>query len=355
MSKQYCIALTGAAGFLGKSMIQELCAADAQGLFKIERLVLLDIVDIDTSGYEACFDMQSVIVDIRDKRALKEHLKGMDLVIHSASMIDWGNHPDEVLHAINVEGTAHVLNACKANQVPRLIYTSTMDVLHTGKSIVNGDETLPYPENFNDKYAETKADAEKLVLKNNSDGLRTSVIRPCGIYGPADPYHITESLKAVKSGALKFRVGDGSALFQHVYVGNVAFGHIMLAKAMLNDQTDVHGEVYLITDDPAENFFDFLAPVVEALGYPFPPKNRYIPYSVMYGLASMVEAACFCIKPFKQMALPITRSSVRTICEDLTFSTDKAHRHFDYSPKYTKSEAFEATIAYFKALEGQQA
>lgn len=349
MNKKYNIALTGAAGFLGKHIIDELCQA-ANNDLPLAKLLLLDKAVIDTSNIISDINIESQVIDITDLDSLNQYLTDIDLVIHSASLVDWGNHPKELLHQINVKGTENVIDACKANNISKLIYTSTMDVLHDGKAIVNGDETLPYPKIFNDTYAETKAIAEQIVIANNNESLQTAVIRPCGIYGPADPYHITEIIKAIDSGTLKVRVGDGSALFQHTYVGNVAHGHVMLAKSMLEDNEQVGGEAYFIIDDPAENFFDFFEPIIAALGYSFPPKSRYIPYRIMYGLACVIEAACYCIKPFKKdLSVPLTRSSVRMLCEDFTVTTDKAHRHFGYSPKYSKKEAFETTVAYFKS------
>lgn len=343
------IVLTGAAGFLGAALIEELRQAHTNQLINISRLVLLDAKAISIDDQDFPFTVESHIVDIRDKPLLIPLLQHIDIVIHSASIIDWGNLPKQLLSDINVGGTKNVIQACRDCQVNKLIYTSTMDVCYAGQAITDGDERLPYPDKYEDAYCQTKAAAEQLVIAANDEALTTSVLRPCGIYGPADPYHIAESLKAVQSGALKVRVGDGSALFQHVYVGNVAYAHTLLLKAMLDNNTEVAGQIYLVTDDPAENFFDFLAPIMLELGFPFPSPKRYIPYRIMYVIGFIAELVIGCIKPFKHIASPLTRSSVKMLCEDFTFKTDKAQRHFDYLPKYSKSQAFKATVDYFKA------
>ncbi|NRB38644.1 MAG: NAD-dependent epimerase/dehydratase family protein [Pseudomonadales bacterium] len=342
------VVLTGAAGFLGVALVAELKQAHEKQLIQIDRLLLLDnkAIKLDNSSY--LFNIESHIIDIRDAQSLTGFLEGIDVVIHAASIIDWGNLPPQLLHEVNVQGTENIIKACTENHVGNLIYTSTMDVTYDGRPVVDADESQPYPRAYHDAYCETKALAEQLVIKANSDRLNTSVLRPCGIYGPADPYHIAESLKAVKSGALKVRVGNGSALFQHVYVGNVAHAHILLLKAMTENNTEVNGQIYLVADDPAENFFDFLEPIMRELGYPFPPKQRYIPYKIMYIIGFIVEMLAALVKPFVNISTPITRSSVKMLCEDLTIKTDKASRHFGYTPKYSKDEAFDATIEYFK-------
>ena len=349
MNKHQNIAITGAAGFLGEHIIQELSTAHDEGLIHINRLVLIDIQACDIPRHtDTTITIETKIADVRDLDSLKNALTDIDLLIHSASVIDWGNLSKQFIYDVNVRGTENILAACEANDVSKLIYTSTMDVLHGGDAITNGDESLPYPKRYNDTYAETKALAEQLILKMNSPYLKTSVIRPCGIYGPKDPYHITETINAIETGALKFRVGDGSANFQHVYVGNVAYSHALLAIAMLNGNDRVNGETYLITDDEAENFFDFLEPIVNDLGYDFPPRNRYIPYSFMYMIASCLEAVQFILKPIKAISLPVTRSSVKMLCKDLSFKTNKASEHFAYEPKFDKEQAFALTVDSFK-------
>ena len=127
-------------------------------------------------------------------------------------------------------GAKNVINACRECKVRRLIYNSSSDVVCDGlHDIVNGDESLPYPQRvscyqiffhvlsreirilsllsfpiniamfhliqFQDSLNELKSEAEALILFANSiDGLLTCAIRPCNVYGPGDtdlvPYFV---------------------------------------------------------------------------------------------------------------------------------------------------------------------
>lgn len=348
--QQPVVVLTGAAGFLGHALIRELIQARQQGNLPISRLVLLDQVAVETEQYDSPVPLIPVRADIRDKERMGQCLRGADVVIHAASVVDWGNKPSRLLEEVNLGGTRNVLTACQENDVTALIYTSTMDVVYSGRAIRDGDESLPYPATHMDAYARSKAGAEQLVLAaNGRNGLRTSVLRPCGMYGPDDPYHIAETLKAVQSGLLRWRIGDGRARFQHVYVGNVAAAHVQLLQAMIRGNPQVNGEVYLVTDDPPENFFDFLDPLFRGSGFPFPGRRPYLPYRFMLGVARMAEIITRCLSPLIPITSPVTRSSIRMLCEDLTFKTDKASRHFGYRPRYSKADAFDATLAWLKA------
>ena len=85
--------------------------------------------------------------------------------------------------------------------------------------------------------------------------LKTSVIRPCGMFGEADPYHVSNFIRLAEKGRLAYRVGDGSSIFQQAYVGNVAHGHILAAKSLMGKESKAAGNAYFITDFKPKNFF----------------------------------------------------------------------------------------------------
>ena len=77
-----------------------------------------------------------------------------------------------------------MINGCLAAGVKALVYTSSEDVVFTGRPIRDGDERLPYPQKFVNGYCRTKADAEVAVLAANGrtgaggQPLRTAAVRP---------------------------------------------------------------------------------------------------------------------------------------------------------------------------------
>ena len=69
-------------------------------------------------------------------------------------------------------GTSNVINACVTQNVPRLIFTSTVDVVVGYDEIFNGDETLPIPKHFLfPGYPDTKYRAEQMVIAANGTEL----------------------------------------------------------------------------------------------------------------------------------------------------------------------------------------
>ena len=139
-------------------------------------------------------------------------------VFHVAALVDWGQHPRSQVEAVNVAGTQVVLDACRTAGVQNFIFTSTVvgsldhqslavcsstscfspfgmhlkDVVcRVGHPMVDvDDDHVIVPTRARDflmgAYAETKAEAERLVLRADSDPgfpFRAVIIRPCGIYG----------------------------------------------------------------------------------------------------------------------------------------------------------------------------
>jgi nucleoside-diphosphate-sugar epimerase len=149
---------------------------------------------------------------------------------------------------VNLDGTLRVLEAARKNGVRAVVYTSTMDVVMDGGPLVGIDEDQPYPDHYLDAYSESKALAEQAVLAANDANLRTVVLRACGIYGEADPYHMDSVLTAARDGKLTFRLGSADTVFEHVYVGNVAYAHALAAFAMVGDEPPpLLGNTYFVT------------------------------------------------------------------------------------------------------------
>jgi sterol-4alpha-carboxylate 3-dehydrogenase (decarboxylating) len=187
-----------------------------------------------------------------------------------------------------------------------------------------------------------------MVVAANGPDLTTCALRPCGMFGEGDPYHVANVLRIVREGSLPFRPGSGKARFQHVYVGNVARAHVLAMNGVLESDSPLAGQTYFITDDtPAINFFDFMEPILERLGESLPPRSRRVPYPVMFSLGAAMEAAAVICRPFFEFSPTLTRSSVRFVCHDHTFQGAKARRDLGYEPIYGEDEAIARTADYF--------
>jgi nucleoside-diphosphate-sugar epimerase len=188
--------------------------------------------------------------------------------------------------------------------------------------------------------------AEKAVLKANSNQLKTCILRPADIYGEADPYHIDSLIDMAKSG-FYVRLGNGKSTCQHVYVGNMAYAHLLVAAALWNGNDKAAGEIYFITDGKGANFFRFFDQVVSGAGYNIFPKNLWLSKQLAYFIGAISEGVAVLMRPFKKYNPKFSRFAVTYTCTDYTFSAQKAEKDFGFKPRYSTDHALKSTIAYY--------
>ena len=339
------ILLTGGAGFLGKAIAAELL--DPGSPVTPSLLRIFDLAEYHGPVGE---NVQVVRGDIRDPRAVSEACRGIDLVIHSAATVDWGTKPDKEVLDINFGGTENLLRACRENGVRHMVYTSSLDAVFGGKPLQDIDESIPYPEKHPNSYCLSKCLAEKAVAAENSKGdpgsFTACILRPADIWGEEDPFHIGSLIDMAKGG-FYVRLGNGQTKSQHVYVGNMAWAHVLAAKALLQGNQAVAGEAYFITDAPPSNFFHFFDRIVEGSGYRIRPKNIWIPRHVAYAMGTISEGIALLARPVKKYMPKFSRFAVIYTCSDFTFSAEKARRDFGFEPKYSQEDAFRRTTEFY--------
>jgi len=318
----------GGSGMLGFEIVRQLRAAD-----RPVRVLDLQPLPDEAPGVEARFG------DLRHAEDVSAACEGMDTVFLVAAAVWDVRTPRRVYEEVNVGGTAAVIDACRRHGVRRLVFTSSMDVVVEGrKPIVDGDESLPYPARLpRDHYSRTKILAEKMVRGASGPRLATCAIRPAGMYGPRDRYHLGNIIGMARRG-VSLRLGDGSARFSHVYSENAAHAHVLAARH-LDPGSVAAGQAYFVCDHfPAENLFDFMERFLDALGLPIP--RRSIPYPLAYWLAAVAEI----VAPRSNF----NRFAVIQTCVDHTFVHHKAERELGYHPIVSKEEAFHRSLAWLK-------
>jgi nucleoside-diphosphate-sugar epimerase len=336
------ILVTGGSGFLGTAIVEEFLDGNSPvpvGLLKI----------FDLKPYQGRVDSRIEFIhgDICKPEEINKACAGIDIVIHAAAIVDWGTRKPKEVYETNYGGTLNVIQACKINKVAMLVYTSTLDTVITGKHLHNIDESHPYPEQHLNMYCESKCLAEKLVLAENNDELRTIALRPSDIYGEGDPYHMPPLIDMAKSG-FYVRIGDGSALNQHVYVRNMAWAHVLAAKALMEGNEKAIGNAYLITDGPGANFFSFFDDILLKAGYKIRPANLWLPTGFMYFLGTTAEYFALMIRPFTYYVPKLSRFAVMYTTTSFTFTSAKATKDFGFYAKYSEEEAMENTVNFFR-------
>jgi nucleoside-diphosphate-sugar epimerase len=317
----------GGAGMLGYAIAEQLFSAG-------KTVRIMDKQALDDDRFE------SLAGDIRNPNDLRSAIRGIDIVFQCAAAVWDPKLPDHIYDEVNIQGNQNVINICREKEIRKLIYTSSIDVVVDGtKPITNGDETLPYPKPLpKDPYCRTKMIAEIMMCDANCEDLKVCVLRPVGIYGPRDKYHLPNIITAARM-PINVKLGNGKAQFSHMFSENAAYAHILAAKH-LGEASPLTGKFYFIADaETNENLFDFMEPFLVELGYQ-PPRIR-IPYHLAYFLSWISEM----VNP-QGTFVPF---SVIQTCLDHTYVYHKAEKDFGYQPIIGKDEAFRKTVEWFKA------
>ena len=172
------ILLTGATGFLGRSLAPALIAAGHQ----VRALVRpdSDAAFLDELGIE------SALGDLTERESVLRAMQGCRMAVHAGGLFRlWGEA--RRFERSNVEGTAYMLEAALRAGIDRFIYISTVAVIgrpEPGKIIDEAHPLRPM-----DGYQRSKFDAENVVrMYFLTTGIPTIVLRPGAYYGPWGRY-----------------------------------------------------------------------------------------------------------------------------------------------------------------------
>ncbi|PIK60499.1 putative short-chain dehydrogenase/reductase family 42E member 1 [Apostichopus japonicus] len=290
--------------------------------------------------------------DIRNQELLMKACAGVNCVFHIASygMSGIAMRRTKLVEEVNVGGTSKLLKACLENNVERMVYTSTHNVIFNGNPIENGDESLPYIplDEHKDDYSRTKCMAEQLILthsgKKTKDGhtFRSSACRAVAIYGRGEQRQFPQVMLALESGVFLATFGSKDILSSRVHIDNLTNAHILAADALCEHKNHISaGEAYIITDPKPQNQFVWMAEFVEAMGYSMP--RLIIPVFVVLTI-EVVETVM-------EVTLFLSRTELYQVCVTYHYKPDKARKQLGF---VAVERGLEDTIEYYRARGHQR-
>ncbi|XP_029997023.1 3 beta-hydroxysteroid dehydrogenase type 7-like [Sphaeramia orbicularis] len=331
--------ITGGCGSLGRHLLRVL-------LEKEDGLTEVRVFDkhIDSSLEGSGTDRTKVVViqgDISDYSSVLEVSRGVDVVIHTASLVDvWHRIPESLIYSVNVSGTENVINACVENSIQSLVYTSSTSVIGpnmNGDPFIRGNEDSPYLVKHTMPYPKSKAKAEKLVLEANGtkvkggQSLHTCSLRPTGIYGEGHELMMEFYKQSAQRGGLIIGGVPENVEHGQVYAGNVAWMHVLAARALRERPQTVGGEAFFCYDDsPYKSYEEFNMQFLSTFNF----RRVRIPMLVLWFLAVLNDILRFILSPFYNYTPLLNRCTLAVACTSFTVGTDKAQRHFQYRPLY---------------------
>ena len=184
------VVITGGTGFVGRKLAERLLRDGATAGPGGERKEISQIVLFDQAEpnppIEPTNRLQLVTGDITDKDQVEALITpDTGSIYHLAAVVSAGAEADlDLGYAVNLEGTRHVLNACrKLAAPPRLMFASSAAIYGGEPPVIVDDDTPPSPRT---SYGAQKAAGELFVNDYTRRGiidgrairLPTIVVRP---------------------------------------------------------------------------------------------------------------------------------------------------------------------------------
>src|SRR5580700_3639802 len=309
--------VTGASGFLGRSIVEELVAtgrpvrALARSDSSAQRLIALGA--------------EPVRGDLRDRSSLEAGFAGCETVFHVAGANAFCVPDPRPMFEVNVAGSRRVVRAAAVAGVSRLVYTSSAATLDVAPPSGRRGRR------FLSDYARSKFEAERVVMEaSTTTGLKVICVNPASVQGPGRTSGTARLLIGYLNGKLPAAV-DGP--LNVIDIADCTRGHL------LAEERGVPGERYLLCG-ASMTLRSGLALISRLTGLDDPP--RFLPPGLALAAASAIEL----VARARRKPTRFCREMVRTLLDGSAYDGTPATR--DLGLVYTPIEAtMRRTISWY--------
>lgn len=245
--------VTGGAGFVGSTIVDQLVAAGAT-----EVRIVDNFVRGNRNNLRGAVEQAGVSViegDIRDPDLMDHVTANVDYVFHQAALriTRCAEAPREALEVL-IDGSFNVLEAASRHKVRKVIAASSASV-YGEPSYLPIDEQHPF--NNTTMYGVGKIAMEQMLRAYYStSALRYIALRPFNIYGPRMDMTgiytevLIRWLEAIDSNSPPLIYGDGSQSMDLVYVDDVARANLLAAGS------DISNDVFNVGSGKQTSLFE---------------------------------------------------------------------------------------------------
>lgn len=316
------VLITGATGFLGAHLTcfllkngQKVRALQRENSSK-EQFNYIANYYFSEGEKQLLDSIEWVIGDVLQIPELEHAMQGVDKIYHCAAMVSFKQKDAKIMHKINVEGTANVVNLALENKVSKLCYVSSTAALgRTGEGKTITEETEWTDSKYNSNYAITKYLAEMEVWRGKEEGLNVVVVNPSVILGVSG--------SPVGSASIVQKAKNGFPFYTQGQNGFVDVEDVVQIMYRLME-SDIAGEQFLCV---AENWtFEKLFKSAAATKGLKPPSIRIAPWMAEIGWR--VSGVMSYITGLPSL---ITKETARSSQKTFTYSNEKIKRRLDYT------------------------
>ena len=319
------VLITGATGFLGKYVVEELKNNGYQVVaFGRNEKIGKALIDSNVEFFKG---------DIENREDLLRAFQGCSAVIHAAALSTvWGKWNN--FYKVNVLGTRNIVEICE-KQGLKLVFVSSPSIYAGAKDQLDVKENEAPKDNNLNFYIKSKIMAEN-IIKNSK--LNYMIIRPRGLFGIGDTSIIPRLLDLNKKMGIPL-FADGKQKVDVTCVENVAYA---LRLALENEKYS--RQTYNITNDEPIEFKEILTLFFNEMG----TEGKYLKwnYRPILTLVSILE------KIYKLFGIekepPLTKYTLYLMRYSQTLNIDKAKKELGYYPQISVLEGVKKYVKHIR-------
>lgn len=314
MSVQAAVLVTGAGGFIGRQLVARL----VRDGHHVRALVRRE----PPPGFASEARVDVMHGDLGDPAAVDLAVTGTRLVYHlGASM---RGSPEDFDRG-TIAGTKHVVESVLSHKVPRLVYMSSLSVLHSaaaraGQAITETWPLEPRPDERG-HYTRTKLAAEAYVSSAaRLRGLPVVIVRPAEVVGRGAAF-LTAGV-AQRAGRTLVVFGDGQLTVPLVAVDDVLDALLAAAESGPFD-----GTIVQLVDPAAISQNEMVARYQAAAGGKW--RVIHVPRPIVWLMGATAEAV---FGLFGRVA-PLSRYRIASALAPRTFNCSRARQLWGWQPR----------------------
>lgn len=258
------ILVTGGAGTIGSTLVDQLLDAGAAHVDVLDNLVRGRLANLD--GAIATGRATLVDGDIRDQKIVDELTAGKDIVFHQAAIriTQCAEEPRLALEVL-VDGTFNVVEAAAAHGVKKLVAASSASVYGMAEEFPTTE--WHHHENNDTLYGAAKTFNEGLIRSFRAmKGLDYVLLRYFNVYGPRMDVHglytevLVRWMERIADGRPPLIFGDGLQTMDFVCVPDIARANVLAA------QSDVVEGTYNIASGNETSLLELAEALLRVMG-----------------------------------------------------------------------------------------
>jgi len=232
--------VTGGAGTIGSTVVDQLAAAGAAEIVVLDNFVRGRRRNLAQAL--TCDAVRVVEGDIRDRALVAELMRGIDVAFHLAAIriTQCASEPRLALEVL-VDGTYDIVEAAAAAGVRKVIVSSSASVYGLATRFPTPEDHHPYANDT--LYGAAKTFNEGLLRSFHAmRGLDYVALRYFNVYGPRMDIHglYTEVLirwmERIEAGLPPLILGDGTETMDFVFTEDIARANLLAAESTATDE-----------------------------------------------------------------------------------------------------------------------